>query len=246
MRIIEHMPHGGNDTDWIRPTPHGYAMLAGKSIRRDRVPPASGPYYLEVGPDGAIRREVYLGLLAEEIGARKFLDFLPTDDGGFLLVGHRTPEGTRKQELHVTRVAPDGKPTSIISAGPRGWQFEGVAGTASNVWLIGHEWSDEHRRTLLVLEQVDMAGARPLVVEEQAAPATPEPVEIPSFEPPASQPSKDCSCSCEEFAELKKMFEGVEKMSDADKMKLVTDPEYLKKLNCMAQCGVAYSQCTGQ
>jgi hypothetical protein len=39
------------------------------------------------------------------------------------------------------------------------------------------------------------------------------------------------------------MIEGVQAMSDADKMKLVTDPDYVKRMTCASQCGVAYSQC---
>ena len=251
VRTLQHTPDAGNDTDRIRPTPSGYATLAKKTVRRDRVPPASGPYYLEIGLDGVIQRELYLGPLAEQIGARDFADFLPTSDGGFLLVGYRTPEGTRREQLHVTRVDAQGKPKSIVPLGVRGWRLEGIAGAASDVWLIGHQWSDEHRRTLLVLHNVDMSVAQPLMPAQRAVAATPvpaaaKPEQIPAglfTEPPPSEPTADCSCSCEEFTELRTMLEGIQKMSDADKMQLVSDPGYLKRLGCMATCGVAYSQC---
>jgi hypothetical protein len=44
-------------------------------------------------------------------------------------------------------------------------------------------------------------------------------------------------------AELQETIEGVQVMSDADKIRLVTDPDCLKRMTCASQCGVAYGQC---
>jgi len=244
-RVIGHTSDAGNDSDSIKRTPAGYAMLAAKFVRRDRVPPAHGPYYLEIGTDGKLRREIYLGLLAEQIGARGFDDLLPTSDGGFLVVGDRTPEGSRESRRHVTRVDSDGVPKSIVDLDSREWRLEGIAGTSANVWLVGHRWSDELKRTLLRLEKVDMSAAKPLKVAAKASPApektTPESVSVPEL--PAAKPGGGCTCTCDEFASIQKMIKNVDQMSNEDKMKLATDPEFTKTMQCAGQCAMAYAEC---
>lgn len=239
-------PTPTSNNDLVRPTSTGYAALASKTARRDRVPAVHGSYYLEIGPDGELRREVYLEPLAERIGARAFVDFLPTPDGGVLLAGVREPEGTRDTHLHVTRVEPDGSPGGIVPLGPLEGQLEGIEGTASDPWLLGHGWHGG--KNSLWLRHVDMSRVEPL--EIPARPGTPAPAARARARqeaaPPAPEPEKpegDCSCSCEEFAELQKMLARVQDMSDEEKIKLATDPEYLKRMTCAGQCGVAYSKC---
>ena len=69
------------------------------------------------------------------------------------------------------------------------------------------------------------AVARPAPDAATAAPVATIPA--PVLAPPPSQPTGDCTCSCEEWTELQKMIESVQTLSDADKMKLVTDHDAL-------------------
>lgn len=249
-RTLRPNPSNTTDSPLVKGTPTGYAMLASKTVRRDRVPPADGPYYLEIGSDGSLRREVYLGGLAERLGARDFEDFLPTADGGFLLVGERDPKGTPDTHLHVTRVDASGEATSTVPLGVSAGTLEAMAGTASAPWLIGHRWSDEHARTLLQVELVDPAAGEPLAAATAAptaetdrrppAPATalpPKPAQAPA------PPGDGCSCSCEEFVALQQKLEGLRELSNAEKMKLVGDPAYMQQMTCASQCAMSYSRC---
>jgi hypothetical protein len=136
-------------TDGIKPVPGGYGVLATTVANRRLEPPAHGPSYLELGEDGRLRREVYLGDIAEELDAR-FEDFV-VDQDGLLVAGTRRARGAQTQ---VTRVSLDGERqwTRALEAPA---DIDGIAGAETNVWVFGHSGRGPSTKTLLWLEKVE-------------------------------------------------------------------------------------------
>lgn len=143
------------NTDGIKPVPGGYGMLATTIANRRLEPPAHGPSYLEIGEDGMLRRELYLGAIADELDA-KLQDFVPDDDD-LLLAGTRRARGVAVQ---VTRVSADGElqwSRALEAPAP----IDGIAGNGANVWVFGHSAQGPSTKTLLWLERAGSSVAGP-------------------------------------------------------------------------------------
>lgn len=151
-RTLVELSRFKSSTDGIKQVPGGYGVLATTTANRRLEPPAHGPYYLEISEEGSLRREVYLGAIADEMEA-EFEDFVP-DDGGLLLAGSRRARGA---ETQVTRVSLEGKlQWSRALEAPA--DIDGIAGAGANVWVFGHSAQGPSTKTLLWLEQVETSA----------------------------------------------------------------------------------------
>lgn len=152
-RTVAEQGRSRYNMDRIKQVPGGYGLLATTVANRRLEPPAHGPSYLEIGEDGKLRREIYLGAVADELKA-EFHDFL-ADRDGLLLAGSRRARGV---QTHATRVSPDGKLLwSRVLEAPA--DIDGVAGAGANVWVFGHSGQGPSAKTLLWLEQVETTTA---------------------------------------------------------------------------------------
>lgn len=214
----------------VRRVPGGYGVLARVTANRRRKPPAHGPYYLEIGDDGTLQREVYLGPVAEALDA-KLADLVADGDGGLLLAGSRRVKQPRGHKTHVTRVTVAGELdwTALLEAPPR--TLAGIARAGSASWVFGHALHKPAAKTLLWLEQAEAppAGAN------AGAPVAPD-RQTPGAPPRAStEPSRQgCACTCEEFQEIRRL---------ARQMQGQPDPGTMQKLLCAQQCAAQYRNC---
>jgi hypothetical protein len=137
----------------VKPTPDGgYGMLAIVESRKRAEKSVSGSYYLEVGSDGRLRREVHLEPLARRLGAKGFSDFLPLAQGEILLAGAG----------FVTRVGKTGVALWSLRLEAAHANVPGIVGTESNAWAFGLARDAERRQNLLWVERVDPNRAQPL------------------------------------------------------------------------------------
>ena len=247
-QTLDHMTTAQYDK--IKSAPAGYGAMAMVTANRRVEPTAAGPYYLEIGRDGSLRRRVHLEPVAVRLGSMRFKDFLPGDDGSLLLFGRHELPGTRQSRTHATLVDASGAPVWTVALEEGNGHLEGIAGTVSNAWVFGNDWSDEFQRNLLWLEKVDATRAGPvpeLPVSKKRpkprAPAAADSAAAVVAPPDLPKPGEGCTCSCEEYAEIRKLMESVQKLSDAEKMKIGSDPGFLEKLMCAGQCGAQYAQC---
>jgi hypothetical protein len=243
------------NSNWplVKRTATGYAALATVVADRDRDPPAAGPYLLEVGDDGKLRRELYLGPLAEALDA-KFTDFAPADDDRVVLAGTR--EVDRRVVAQVTGVDErgEGEWTADLEA-PAG-PVDGIAGLDSSVWVFSHGLDRERRKTLLWVERVDenrrsalrtAAGAptpgRAIAPPAQTPVPAPPPGPAPALE---TRPMNGCSCTCEELVELRSLAEQIARASGPGQTPKLPDEATMSKLMCMQTCLTRYLACGGE
>jgi hypothetical protein len=238
------------NSNWplVKRTATGYMVLGTVSADRDRDPPAAGPYLLEVGENGALRRELYLGPVAEALDA-KFADFLPAEDNGAVLVGTR--EAGRRVVAQVTGVDErgEGEWTADLEA-PAG-PVDGVVGLDSSVIVFSHALNAERRKTLLWVERVDESLRSALSAAPADSPlAPPRQASAPEASqalPPAAAtrttPTNGCSCSCEEFAELQSLADKLKRTPSPGQAPTLPDEATMKKLMCMQSCATRYLAC---
>ena len=233
----------------VKRSSNGYAVLAAVTANRDRDPPAAGPYLLEVGTDGALRRELYLGPVAEAIDA-DFTDFLPTEDDAVLLAG------TRRLDYRVV-----GQVTRVDARGQGAWTadldapagpFDGIARNPSGAWVFSHGLHRERSKVLLWVERVEESRqsrvpAPPAQRRADASPARtqqPAPAQaaaaVPTIEP---VPANGCSCTCEEFAGIQSLAEQLGRTPEQGQPPVLPDPATMSKLMCASSCGLRYSTC---
>lgn len=247
MSEVEATNAGGADPGpVIKRTPEGQALLSRVSADRDREPPIAGPHLIEVGSDGSLRRDLYLQDVADRLETQKFVDFLPLEDRGFLLVGQGAPPGT-KAVRHATRVDAQGSPRWSFPLEGTG-HLDGVAGTAEHAWAYGNDWRDGSRGGRLWVERIDEAGGVPLAeISREAEPPEPSseapPPQARGADVPKEAAPGECSCSCEEYAKLREFLARVEKMTDEEKMKLATDTDFLARMTCASTCAMQYAAC---
>jgi hypothetical protein len=231
----------------VQATRAGYGMLAKVAADRSLDPPQHGTWFLEVGRDGALLRQLRIEPAAELLNA-KFERFLPTKDDGLLVAGRRDAGGTF---MHLTALDKDGAIDWTARLEAKDLQLEGLAGTKAMPWVFGQGYNDEHAKSLLWVERVDPSSA-----EKVAAPAettirpsasskpatTPNVAVPPGFEPP--EPAEGCTCSCEEFASLKELAEKAKSATTpAEATAMVSAPAFQARMNCMAGCAMAYAKC---
>lgn len=147
-RSLVELNRFGRNTDGIKPVPGGYGMLATTVANRRLEPPVHGPSYLEIGEDGSLQREIYLGDVAEGLDA-EFHDFL-ADADGLLLAGRQRQRGV---QTHVTRVSEEGTLQWTLALDAPA-DIDGIAGAGGNVWVFGHSAQGPSSKTLLWLERV--------------------------------------------------------------------------------------------
>lgn len=169
-RTLKHVANANSDA--VKWTPGGYGALANVVANRRLEPPAHGPYFVEIGTDGTLRRELYLEPVAKELNA-KFMDFLPGDNGDLLLVGTRRATRGREVHGHVTSVDADGGLQWTVRLAVRLGEIDGIAGTESNAWVFGRSALNQWNKTMLWLEKVDKSRVRSRVesAPSRAAPA---------------------------------------------------------------------------
>jgi hypothetical protein len=233
----------------VKRSSNGYAVLATVTAARDRNPPAAGPYLLEVGTDGALRRELYLGPVAEAIGA-DFTDFLPTEDDTVLLAGTRRLDDRVVGQVTRVDARGQGEWTADLDA-PAG-PFDGIARNRSGVWVFSRGLHQERRKLLLWVERVEESRqtrvpAPPVQSRADAPPArTPPPAPAqaaapaPTIEP---VPANGCSCTCEEFAEVQSLAERLGRTPAPGQPPVLPDQATMSKLMCGSSCGLRYSTC---
>ena len=90
-RQVEHQAHWGFDE--LKPTGDGWGMLARQVADQGLDPPMHGTWFLVLGADGRIARQVRLEAAAEAMDAR-FERFLPAPGGGVIVAG-RLERGSR-------------------------------------------------------------------------------------------------------------------------------------------------------
>ena len=230
----------------VKRSSNGYAMLATVTADRDRDPPAAGPYLLEVGTDGALRRELYLGPVAEAIDA-DFTDFLPVEDDAVLLAGTRRLG--HRVVGQVTRVDAHGRGewTAELDApaGPLG----GIARNRSGIWVFSHGRNLERDKVLFWVERVEesrQSGVSAPPVQSRPAvprrtPPAPAKGATPSLAGPA--PADGCSCTCEEFAEIQILAEQLGRPAASGQPPAPPDPTTMSKFMCASSCASRYLTC---
>lgn len=241
-RRLEHLTTAGFDD--IQKTPNGYAMLARVTTDRNLEPPQHGDWYLEVGDDGKLLREVRIEPAADRLEAT-FETFMPTADGGLLVAGVRRAGDTG---LHLTALDRDGGVEWTARLGIENVKIEGIAGSESTPWVFGHGYNDAENKNLMWAERVDPENAERLT--SAAAPASaarPRPRKAPQPTSPMDielpEPAEGCSCSCEELAQIQEISEQMKSASQADMIAMTTDPAFQALMNCMSGCAMQYAQC---
>jgi len=234
--------------DDIQRSPNGYGMLTQVTADRNLEPPLHGTWYVEIGDDGALRRELRIEPVADQLKGQ-IQRFTPTEDGGLLVAGSRYQgEAT----LHVTALDESGQGRWTTSAGRRGTQMEGLTGTAEVPWVFGQGWNDSHGKSLLWVERIDPDSAQPFEVKANttaAAPVAPQtgpaadskPGQVPGLEMPEAP--EGCECSCEELAAVRKLMEGVKSLPQAEMLAIIQSPDYQLAMSCLGGCAMGYMQC---
>lgn len=242
-RRLVHLSTVGYDD--VQRTPKGYGMLARVAADRSLQPPQHGVWFLEVGEDGALLRELRIEPAAERLDA-KFERFMPTEDGGLLVAGIRRSGGAYP---HLTALGPKGDVEWTARLRAENSQLEGIGGTEESPWVFGHGFNEAGNKNLMWAELVDPDDAQRLAAEAPAAAttpqprprATPEPTAPPTLELP--EPAEGCACSCEEFAQIQALSEKAKSMPQAEMLAMISDPAYQTLMNCMAGCAMQYAQC---
>lgn len=238
----------------VKRSSNGYAVLATVTAPRDRDPPAAGPYLLEVGSDGALRRELYLGPVAEAIDA-DFTDFLPTENDAVLLAGTRRVDSRVVGQVTQVDARGQGEWTAELDA-PAG-PFDGIARNPSGAWVFSHGLHRERSKVLLWVERVEesrqsrvpappaqrRADASPARNRQPASAHAAAPAPAPAIDP---APASGCSCTCEEFAEIRNLAEQLRQTSASGQPPPPPDPATMSKFMCTSSCVLAYSNCPAQ
>ncbi|MDX1557254.1 MAG: hypothetical protein R3212_14600, partial [Xanthomonadales bacterium] len=155
-RRLESLATSGFDD--IQKTPNGYGVLARIAADRSLQPPQHGVWFMEVGDDGTLRRELRIQPAADRLDA-KFERFMPTADGGLLVAGVRRAGDTF---MHLTALDAEGEIEWTTRLGINNVQLEGIAGTESHPWVFGHGWNEAGNKNLMWAELVDPADAEAL------------------------------------------------------------------------------------
>ncbi len=243
-RRIEHA--AASTYDDIQRTPNGHAVLVRVAADRKLNPPMHGTWFIEIGGDGALRRELRIEPAAERLNAT-FDRFLPTEDGGLLVAGTRREGG---HSLHLTALGPDGAIEWTARLAAQDVQIEGIGGTRAAPWVYGQGWNEAGNKNLMWAELVDSSAAERLPAASAAgssaatpprqqtpsAPAAPPTLELP-------EPAEGCSCTCEEYAAIQALSERMKTMSQAEMMAMVQSPAYQQVMSCTGGCAMAYMQC---
>jgi hypothetical protein len=236
--------------DDIRETPAGYGMLAQVAANRKLDPPQHGTWFLEVGHDGTLLRQLRIEPAADVLDA-KFERFLPTDDGGLLVAGLRDVDETF---LHLTALNKDGAIDWTARLDAKNVQLEGLAGTKAIPWVFGQGYNDEYGKSVLWVERVDPSSAEKITASPKGEAETATRSSAPSKTPAVSnaatrpafklpEPAEDCTCSCQEFAAIKDLANQMRSASSADRTAMVSNPAFQARMRCMAGCAMAYSKC---
>jgi hypothetical protein len=126
----------------VRPTSDGYGMLVQQTADRRLEPPQHGTFFIEIGLDGTLLREIYLQPAADLLEA-KFDRFLPTSDGGVLVAGSRDPKGKRDYHLHVTALNANGDIEWTARLKSDLMELHDIGGSPERPWAFGHGWNDD-------------------------------------------------------------------------------------------------------
>ena len=244
-RRIVHQATVGHDD--VQQTANGYGMLVQVSTDRSLDPPQHGTWFIEVGRDGSLLRELRIEPVAERLNG-KLERFLATSDGGLLLAGPRYEGETN---LHVSSIDREGQARWTMEVGAKGVQLEGLAGTGEVPWVFGQGWSDAHGKNLLWAERVDPAAGQMIAAEEmkpQSAPtAQPRPRAAPQAAHPPTmklpEPAEGCACTCEEWSGIQEATERMKSASQDEVMVMVSDPAFQARMNCTAGCAMQYAHC---
>lgn len=242
QRDLVHFAHHGHDE--VHLTPGGYGLLAQVRSDHSLEPPQHGTWFIEVGEDGQIIRELRVEPAAERLEA-KFERFLPTADGGLLVAGVRRADDTYP---HLTALGPEGDIEWTARLQAENLKLEGIGGTKETPWVFGHGYNDAGNKNLMWAELVDPENAERLA--RATAPATaaqPRPRKTPQPTSPVDielpEPAEGCSCSCEELARIQEISEQMKSASQADVIAMTTDPAFQALTNCMSGCAMQYAQC---
>jgi hypothetical protein len=232
--------------DDIQKTPNGYGMLARVTADRSLEPPRHGDWYLEVGEDGSLKRELRIEPAAEHLEA-KFETFMPTADGGLLVAGVRR---AGQAAMHVSALDEDGAVEWTARLDMANAKIEGVAGTESAPWVFGQGFNDAANKNQMWAELVQPEKAERLpatmATSTKTAAQTPPPEAdnanpAMGFEMP--EPAEGCTCSCEELARVRALSEQMKGASQADMIAMASDPAFKALMNCMGGCAMQYAQC---
>jgi hypothetical protein len=244
-RIVHQATVGYDD---VQATPEGYGVLARVSADRSLNPPQHGTWFIEVGRDGTLNRELRIEAAAERLKA-KLERFLPTGDGGLLVAGPRYEGETN---VHLTFIDQAGHARWTTEVGAKGLQLEGLSGSDKSPWVFGQGWSEARNKSLMWAELVDPGSAEAMPAASAQAPtaatpqprpraASPETASPPTLDLP--EPAEGCVCSCEEFAAIRELTEQMKSIPQAEMLAIVSDPSFQARMNCMGGCAMQYAQC---
>lgn len=234
----------------VQKTPTGYGLLVRFSVDRSLDPPMHGTWFVEIGDNGSLRRNLRLQPIADQFGAQ-IERFLPTADGGMVVAGSRIKDG---KTLHVTALHESGTVKWSGGAGIPGAHFRGIAGTEKAPWVFGQGWREDAGKNLVWAElinpaatgTVSMSASSAETASSQAKTSPTGPRFAHPTAPPASalpESAEGCTCSCEEFAVFKELSERLKSASQAEMLSMVSDPSYQASMSCMGGCAMAYAQC---
>lgn len=240
-RNLIHLTTEGLDD--IQSTPSGFGMLTQVTADRRLEPPLHGLWYIEVGHDGGILRELRIEPAAERLEA-KFETFMPQDNGGLLVAGVRR---ARDPGLHVTALDRDGGVEWTARLDMKAGQIEGLAGSASAPWVFGQSFSEAGNKNLLWAERVEPGHAERPAAPAATSAATSRPAETAQAASPMGielpEPADGCTCSCEEFAKIEELSDQMKSAAQADVIAILSDPGFQSLMSCASSCAMQYAKC---